>query len=229
MISQTGFILSFLKYGDSDAILHCFTLEEGFQSFFLKSVFTQKNKKKALLLPLSMLSFNCRKSKPNVEINSVLKFELEQSYDFYTDVKANTIVFFISDFLNQVLKHENSNPKIFSAIIEFNQNLDAHNYSSHLILLILLLKIQGIAPLNSHLEYLDPETGNYSINGRHHLFTKEISSLWKQIATSENPYEIKINSSERKQLLESILVYYHHHFTDFRIPNSLEIIKQIYE
>lgn len=229
MIAQTGFILSFLKYGDSDAILHCYTLEEGFQSFFLKSVFTQKNKKKALLLPLSMLSFNCRKSKPGVEINSVLKFELEQSYDFYTDVKANTIVFFISDFLNQVLRHENSNPEIFSAIIEFNHNLNIQNYSSHLILLILLLKIQGIAPLNSHLEYLDPETGNFTINGIHHLFTKEISSLWKQISTSENPYEIKINSSERKQLLDSILVYYHYHFTDFKIPNSLEIIQQIYE
>lgn len=229
MISQTGFILSFLKYGESDAILHCFTLEEGFQSFFLKSVFTQKNKKKALLLPLSMLSFNCRKSKPGVEINSVLKFELEQSYDFYTDIKANTIVFFISDFLNQVLKHENSNPNIFKAIIEFNQNLDAQNYRSHLILLILLLKIQGIAPLHSHLEYLDPETGNFSLNGTHHLFTKEISFLWKQISTSENPYEIKIKTADRKQLLESILVYYHYHFTDFRIPNSLEIIQQIYE
>ncbi|KQS91310.1 recombination protein O N-terminal domain-containing protein [Chryseobacterium sp. Leaf394] len=229
MISQTGFILSFLKYGDSDAILHCFTLEEGFQSFFLKSVLTQKNKKKALILPLSMLSFNCRKSKPGVEINYVLKFELEQSYDFYTDIKANTIVFFVSDFLNQVLKHENSNPNIFRAIIEFNQNLDARNYRAHLVLLILLLKIQGIAPLQSSFEYLDPETGNFNLNGTHHLFTKEISSLWKKISTSENPYEIKIKTSDRKQLLDSILVYYHYHFTDFRIPNSLEIIQQIYE
>lgn len=229
MISQTGFILSFLKYGDSDAILHCFTLEEGFQSFFLKSVFTQKNRKKALILPLSMLSFNCRKSKPGVEINSVLKFELEHFYDFYTDVKANTIVFFVSDFLNQILKHENSNPLIFSAIEEFNQNLDARNYRAHLVLLILLLKIQGIAPLQSSFEYLDPETGNFNLNGTHHLFTKEISSLWKQISTSENPYETKIKTSDRKQLLDSILVYYHYHFTDFRIPNSLEIIQQIYE
>ncbi|MEG0760252.1 recombination protein O N-terminal domain-containing protein [Chryseobacterium sp.] len=229
MISYTGFVLSFLKYGDNDAILHCFTLEEGFQSFFLKSVFTQKNRKKALLLPLSILSFNCRKSKPDVEINSVLKFELEQSYDFYTDVKANTIVFFISDFLNQILKHENSNPQIFSAIIEFNENLDAKNYRSHLILLILLLRIQGIAPLSSSLEYLDPETGNFNLNGTHHLFTKEISGIWKQIAFSENPYETKIKSSHRKQLLDSILVYYHYHFTDFKIPSSLEIIQQIYD
>jgi len=229
MISHTGFLLSFLKYGDSDAILHCFTLEEGFQSFFLKSVFTQKNRKKALILPLSILSFNCRKSKAGVEINSVLKFELEQSYDFYTDVKANTIVFFISDFLNQILKHENCNPAIFSAIEEFNDNLDAQNYRAHLVLLILLLKIQGIAPLHSSLEFLDPETGNFNLNGTHHLFTKEISSLWKDISTSENPYEIKIKTSDRKQLLDSILVYYHYHFTDFRIPNSLEIIQQIYE
>ncbi|WP_312078248.1 recombination protein O N-terminal domain-containing protein [Chryseobacterium sp.] len=229
MVSQTGFILSFLKYGDSDAVLHCYTLEEGFQSFFLKSVFTQKNKKKALILPLTLLNFQCKKSKAGSEINSVLKFDLENSYDFYTDVKANTIVFFISDFLNQILKHENSNPQIFRAIADFNHELDEKNYRAHLILLVILLKIQGIEPLHSSNDYLDPETGNYHSELKHHLFTKEISSIWKQISEAENPYQIKIKSADRKQMLDSILVYYHYHFTDFRIPNSLEIIQQIFE
>ena len=229
MISQTGFILSLLKYGDSDAILHCFTLEEGFQSFFLKSVFTQKNKKKALLLPLTLLNFQCRKTKSSAEINSVIKFELENSYDFYTDVKANTIVFFISDFLNQILKHENSNSQIFKAIANFNIELEQKNYRAHLIFLVLLLKIQGIEPLSSSFYFLDPETGNYYSERKHHLFTKEISSIWKIISESENPYEVKIASSARKAMLDSILVYYHYHFSDFRIPNSLEIIQQIYE
>ena len=33
----------------------------------------------------------------------------------------------------------------------------------------------------------------------------------------------------RKTFLDSVLVYYHYHITDFKTPNSLEIIQQIFE
>jgi DNA repair protein RecO (recombination protein O) len=57
MNSQNGFLLSFIKYGENDAVLHCFTEEEGFQSYFLKGIYSKKNKKKALLQPLNKLNF----------------------------------------------------------------------------------------------------------------------------------------------------------------------------
>ncbi|WP_308005690.1 recombination protein O N-terminal domain-containing protein, partial [uncultured Chryseobacterium sp.] len=56
MNSQNGFLLSYIKYGENDAVLHCFTEEDGFQSYFLKGIYAKKNKKKALLLPLSKLN-----------------------------------------------------------------------------------------------------------------------------------------------------------------------------
>ena len=49
----SAFLLSYFKYGENDAVLHCFTLENGFQSFFLKGVYSAKNKKKAYLAPLT--------------------------------------------------------------------------------------------------------------------------------------------------------------------------------
>ncbi|MCY0967566.1 DNA repair protein RecO [Chryseobacterium wangxinyae] len=228
MNSQNGFLLSFIKYGENDAILHCFTEEEGFQTYFLKGIYTKKSKKKAFLLPLNKLNFSVRLGKGS-GIQTISGFELLNLHDLYTDIKANTVVFFISDFLNQILRNENKNLPLFSTIDEFTDQLSNKNYQSHLIFLIKILKIQGVAPLLGEGKFLDPETGNFIYSSTHPIFDEENSSMWKSIMTSQNPYETKIPSSKRKNFLDSILVYYHYHIPDFRTPNSLEIIQQIFE
>ncbi|MDQ0780314.1 DNA repair protein RecO [Chryseobacterium sp. W4I1] len=225
---QNGFLLSFIKYGENDAVLHCFTEEEGFQTYFVKGIYSKRNKKKALLQPLSMLSFTINPTRGN-GIPSVSKFELVKSHDTYMDIKANTVIFFISDFLNQVLRHENKNPVLFYSIDEFVNELTSKNYQCHLLFLITVLKIQGVAPLVNDGKYLDPETGMFSSLPAHQLFTEDISALWKTAVSSQDLYTTKIHSSQRKDFLDSLLVYYHYHITDFKIPASLEVIQQIFE
>lgn len=228
MISQDGFLLSYIKYGENDAVLHCFTEEDGFQTYFLKGIYSKKNKKKAFLLPLNKLNFSVNSGKSS-GIQTVSKFEIVEVNDVYTDIKANTVIFFIADFLNQILRNENQNQVIFHTIDEFIFELSQQNYRSHLILLVKILKIQGVAPLLGDGNYLDPETGTFSNVGTHHLFDRENSLLWKLILSSQDPYEIKIPQALRKNFLDSLLIYYHYHITDFKTPNSLEVIQQIFE
>lgn len=228
MNSQNGFILSFFKYGENDAVLHCFTEEDGFQSYFLKGIYAKKNKKKAFLLPLNQLAFAVHSGKSS-GMPSVSRFEMLKIRDLYTDIKANTVVFFIADFLNQILRNENKNPKVFSSIEEFMDELDDQNYQSHLIFMIKILKIQGVAPLLGEGKYLDAETGTFTGMMTHHFFDEEYSTLWKTIISSSQPYQIKITQEKRRYFLESILIYYHYHISDFKTPASLEIIQQIFE
>lgn len=228
MNSQKGFLLSYIKYGENDAVLHCFTEDEGFQSYFLKGIYTRKNKKKALLLPLSKLNFSLLPVRGN-GIQTISRFEMIKSNDIYTDIRCNSVVFFISDFLNQNLRHENKNLQIFFCLEEFIDELENGNYQSHLIFMIKILKIQGVAPLLNDRIFLDPETGTFSSESMHQIFNEDISAIWQAILASEHPYRIKIPSPYRKDFLDSILVYYHYHITDFRIPASLEIIQQIFE
>ncbi|KFF08029.1 DNA repair protein RecO [Chryseobacterium luteum] len=228
MNSQNGFLLSFIKYGENDAVLHCFTEEDGFQTYFLKGIYSKRNKKKALLQPLNLLNFTVNPAKGN-GIPLVSGFELVKDHDMYMDIKANTVIFFISDFLNQVLRHENKNSGLFFSIDEFVNELANKNYQCHLLFLITVLKIQGVAPLIHTGKYLDPETGTFSEVPAHQLFSDEISHIWKTALSSENLYTTRIHSSQRKDFLDSILVYYHYHITDFKIPASLEVIQQIFE
>lgn len=228
MNSQNGFLLSFIKYGENDAVLHCFTEEDGFQTYFLKGIYSKKNKKKALLQPLNKLNFSINPSRGN-GISSISKFELVKGHDIDSDIKANTVIFFISDFLNQILKYENKNPNIFLSIERFINELESRNYQSHLLFLLFILKVQGVAPLINEGNFLDPETGTFSLSPCHQLFSEEISMIWKNALCAENFYATKIQSSLRKDFLDSLLVYYHYHITDFRKPISLEVIQQIFE
>nr|WP_315031019.1 DNA repair protein RecO [uncultured Chryseobacterium sp.] len=228
MNSQNGFLLSFIKYGENDAVLHCFTEEEGFQTYFLKGIYSKKNKKKALLQPLAELSFSVTSTKGN-GIASVSKFELVKNNDMYTDIRTNTVIFFISDFLNQVLKYENKNPNIYFCINQFVNELTHKNYQAHLLFLVAILKIQGVSPLLSDGKFLDPETGTFLPSSAHQLFNEEVSMIWKYALNADNLYTTKIHSSLRKNFLDSLLVYYHYHITDFKTPTSLEVIQQIFE
>ncbi|SIT12550.1 DNA replication and repair protein RecO [Chryseobacterium ureilyticum] len=228
MNSQQGFLLSFIKYGENDAVLHCFTEEDGFQSYFLKGIYSKRNKKKAFLQPLNKLSFTINPARGN-GIPSISKFELVKDNDVYTDIKVNTVIFFISDFLNQILKFENKNPRIFFSIERFINELENKNYQCHLLFLIAILKVQGVAPLVGEGNFLDPETGTFSITSTHQLFGENISAIWKDVLCSENFYSVKIHSSLRKDFLDSLLIYYHYHITDFKNPTSLEVIQQIFE
>lgn len=226
---QKGFLLSYVKYGDNDAVLHCFTHEKGFQSFFVRGIYSPKNRKKSFLLPLCELAFFENTNHKTGTIQNISKMELVRNPDFYSDVKANSIIFFIADFLNQILRNENQSPKIYAEILNFISELEARNYQSHFIFLFKFLKIQGFLPLFSESIFLNPETGNFSESKTNLLFDEEVSKIWKQVITSENAYEIKISSSIKKKILDSLLVYYQFHFPEFRTPNSLEIVQQIFE
>lgn len=225
-MTQEVFLLSYTKYGDHDAVLHCFCRENGFESFFAKGIYAPKNKKKAFLFPLNELLLYTSDKKKSIQ--NVQKIEQKNIDLFSSDIRKNSILFFISDLLNQVLRNENQNVGIYSEISIFLSQLQIDNFQSHLIFVFRLLKQQGLQPLFSDKTFLNPETGNFEDIEMHHFFDKTISDIWKDLITSQDPYSIKLSRTEKQNFLDSILVYFHYHFTDFREPRSLEIIKEIF-
>lgn len=221
-----GFLLSTTKYGDSDAILHCFTQEDGFQSYFLKGAF--QSKRKAFLLPLLHLNLHLNVySKGNLKRLS--KIEPVRIPEIYSNVKQNTVLFFVSDFLNQILRNEAANISVFELILEFICQLEEKKMQSHLIFLIKMLKIQGIAPLLNEEPHLNPESGKFETSVSHPKFEAELSAVWKKNLEAEQPYLSSIPGRFRRSFLESIMIYYHYHFSEFHTPASLEIVQQIFE
>ncbi len=228
MLYLTGFLLSYLKFGDNDCVLHCFTNEKGYQSLFVKGAYSSKSKQKAYLHPLAELSFVLYKNAVTGSMLPVSKLERVEGSQSPGNIKSNSVLFFIADFLNQVLRNEEVNAKVYAEILLFLNELAGNNYRAHLIFLLRFLEISGVHPLVSEGNYLDPESGNFTNSKVHELFDDELSAIWKEVLTSSSPYTVHISPAHRKRLLDSVLVYYRYHFTDFRIPSSLEIVQQLF-
>lgn len=227
MVNQTGFLLSSLKYGDYDGILHCFTKEKGYQSFFVRGLYSPKSKKKACIQPLNEICLTIGKHSGH-KMPNVSTIELVENTDVYTDVRCANISFFVADFLNIILYDENRQEDVYDEILFFLNELEQKNYRSHLVFLLKILQIQGLSPLISSGCFLDVETGEFGFKQTHPLFTEEISILWKSFLQSDAPYKIGLSNVSSKNLLDGILVYYEYHYPNFRTPVSLEILREIF-
>ncbi len=227
MIIQKCFLLSYYKYGDFDAVLHCFTRESGFQSFFVKGIYSPRNRKKPYLTPLNLLSVTLHRSNSKA-IATVSKIENLHSEDDFGDLKLRTILFFLADFLDQMLKRENENPTLFNEILKVRQEISTGNQDAYISFIVRFLQISGVAPLVGDSEFLNPQTGIFTNKEVHPFFNDELSLIWKQFLSTENPYKIQLKRIERKRFTDSVMIYYQVHFSDFRTPDSLEILREIY-
>lgn len=224
----SGFLLSYFKYGENDAVLHCFTLENGFQSFFLKGVYSAKNKKKAYLAPLNELLITVVDKKKISDLHLVSKIECLDNILPEYNVKVSSLAFFVSDFLHQVLRNEHANTLLYQEIKEMKLLISDGDTSAHYAFLIRLLKIFGISPLLQDGNFLNIEKAEFQKFSEENGPNDEVSLIWKKIL-EETFTSQKIRKESRKILLDSIIFYYKIHFPEFYTPKSLAILTQIFE
>ncbi len=231
MQNQTCFLLSYVKYGDNDAVLHCFSAESGYQSFFAKGIYSPKSRKRAYLFPLNELEIIVNHSREG-QIPTVNKLELLQSFYDEKDLNKNAVLMFSSEFLYQILRHENGNIHIYNEVQMFLRKLSHKNPVSHIAFVFNILRYNGLIPLSTSSaseRFLDPETGRFVSSKSHHIFDENISAIWKKFGSEEDNYTFMLSRSERNLFLESLMWYYKIHFNDFQIPESLEVLRQVYE
>lgn len=223
------YILSYFKYGDHDAILHCFSAEAGAVTFFLKGIYSAKNKKKPYLFPLSRLRVTTSKVVSSHQISKVSKIELHPDHFDFKDVRSHSILFFVADFLNQVLREEGTNETIFYEIEYLCAELANHNFDAYLKFLIRYLMISGVAPLVQSADYLNPESGVFEKNIMHQKFDFSVSELWKNLLQKETAFTTKLNRKNKNAFLDSIIIYCQYHISGFNVPHSLSVVRQIFE
>lgn len=229
MDSQTCFLLSHVRYGDNGAVLDCFSKDQGFQSFFISNIYSPRNKKKSYLFPLREVQITVASHRKSNSLLSISKIETVSSTYDYNDVNINSILFFVADFLHQVLREEQQYERIYEEIGSFLDQLFLKNFEAHIGLIFKILHRQGILPLFSDLQFLNPEAGNFSALQVVKLFDEELSGVWKNYLTHGDLYKIKLTRKLRKKMIDSLMYYYSLHFDGFREPVSLAVIQQIYD
>ncbi len=229
MNTQTCFLLSYVKYGDNGAVLNCFTEDQGFQSFFAPNIYSAKNKKKSYLFPLHEIQITLSPRRSGAGLQNISNIEPADNSTEFDSVKINSILFFVADFLFQVLRDEQNYSEIYPEIKVFLEQLYLENMDSYIAFIFKILQKQGISPLLSDDNFLNPESGNFSSQKSLELFDEEVSGVWKNYLQTDDLYALKLKRNVRKRVLDSLMAYYGMHFHGFREPVSLAVIQQIYD
>ena len=236
-ITTKAIVISKIRYKDADLIVKCYTKKFGIVSYLIRNVLkSKKGKIKASYFQaLSLLELEAEHKN-----NRSLKYikEAKVSYplnSIQSNVIKSTISIFLSEVLSNILREEESNKNLYqfieTSIIWFEENEVYPNF--HFIFLLELSKYLGFYPelTAKHFDYFDLSEGkftqsplsNYCISGENLILFKELLGIKFDVNKT-----IRMNSVQKQELLNMILLYFELHLDGFKKPKSLEVLSQVF-
>lgn len=237
LVPTKAIVISKLKYGDNDLIVKCYTEGFGIQSYLLRGILKSKKGKlkTAYFQLLSQLELivNYRETRSLQSISEVKPFAFYQS--IYSNVAKSAIVMFLAEVLTGVLKEEENNELLFTYLETTFLWLDANDEFSnfHLLFLLNLSRYLGFYPDLNHSEYnfFNLEDGKFqSKKTGIHCISDDILMQFKQLLgiNFDVLHTVKINSGQRQELLNMILLYFELHLGSLKKPKSLQVLNQVF-
>jgi len=233
-----GIVLSFVKYSESSIIAKIFTEEFGLQSYVAKGVRGKKSKTKiALFEPLTQVEIIAYQ-KENKSIHNLREIKVGYAYQTIPfDVTKRAISFFLDEILIKTIKEESPSRDFFEwlshALTWFDLN-DNSPLNFHLAFMMQMTRFLGFYPKKetaANYSYFDLENGHFlnSVPNNPNYLSGETTMHFNKLqeSTFENAAKIKLTPSQRRKLLEALIVYYKLHFPGFGEIKSVEVLKAI--
>lgn len=236
VIETNAIVLSSLKYGDTSLIVRCYTEHDGLKSFIVKGVFAKKKRNTSLYFPLNELEISYA---PKTNEQQLVYLKTAQTSYYYESLHfhpiKSAIVFFLSEILNLVLKEEASNSTLYfyihDSLKEFDKKKDDFA-DFHLIFLIQLSHFLGFYPnLEEDGMLFDLENGFFTnTNSSINMLKADETVLFKKLLELNFTKDSKntFNQPQRALLLDILVKYYQVHTTNFKKPNSLLVLHQLF-
>jgi len=237
IVSTKAIVLSKIKFKDNDLILKCYTESKGVMSFMVKNAFSSKKgkHKSAYFQPLSMLDIEVD-YKNNRNLHYFKNIRLLHSFQsLHTAILKSSVVIFLSELLSAVLREEEANPTLFSYVETALLWFDTVDHSStfHHKFLVGLTKYIGFYPeiTNESFSYFNLEEGKYqkTNNGQYCISGEQLILFNSILGTKFDELKDKpMNSIQKQELLNMILLYFKLHLQGFKSPKSLAILNQVF-
>ena len=237
LVSTKAIVLSKIRYKDYDLIIKCYTESFGVVSYLVKNALkTKKGKfKPAYFLPLTLLEIEAD-HKENRSLQYFKDIKLHFNYStLHTNIIKSTMVMFLSEITSNILKEEEQNLALYNfletTLIWFDESETNTNF--HLMFLVELTKYLGFYPESPtsvsscfNLEegkFQSSSSNIYCISGEHFIVLKQLLGI-KFDATKS----LDINSKQKREFLNMILLYFKLHLDGFKQPKSVTILNQVF-
>ena len=235
--STSAIVLSKIRYKDNDIIVKLYTKEYGAISFIVKGErISKKNKIKFVYfqeLTILEIQFNYN-SKRNLQY--IKDIEIKHNYmSSHSDLVKASVIIFLSEVLSNIITHQKRETQLYNYIEQSLIWYDTNKFNPyfHMIFLLELTRYLGFYPdtLNNKFKYFNLEEGAHEkLKTSKYSITGDSLNLLNQILGikfDSNPLPT-LNSDDKMEILNIILVYYKLHNNNFKPIKSLEIVKNIF-
>jgi DNA repair protein RecO (recombination protein O) len=241
MLHKTrGIILHTIPYSESSIIVKMFTRDFGLQSYIVKGGRSKKSKNKInIFQSLTLVELVVTHSENN-KLERISEINIHYPYTSipYNFIKSS-IAIFINEIIYKSLKDGHTDDSAFDFIESSLQILDLNTYSCanfHLMFMLKLSRYYGFYPQGVYCKqtpYFNLQEGSFYTQIPIHAYYlgQRLSMLLNELmnADYQTMHSIDINRTERKQLLDALILFYQLHIESFREIKSQQVLQQILE
>ncbi len=238
LIKTRAIVFRTIKYAETSLICDFYTEELGLKSYLVSGVRTKKPKFSAGLLQVMSLLDTVVYHRAGNALNRPK--EIKSAFPYETipfDIRKSAIGQFMAELCRKTIKEEEANPSLFNFLFESYSFLDGLNDGLPYYPLWFMIQLTGYLGFMPSGNY-DPKTPFFDLEAGyfcarepvhpHFLKEKEAQLFWNII--TQMPEDLTLNSAnktERKSLLEKMILFYRYHMENFKGLNSHEILEVV--
>lgn len=235
IISTEAIVTHTTLYSDSKIIIHCYSQMKGKIAFMHYRSKSKRKQHTPYFYPLAVMTFFFRDNDKKT-LHTLSNYQ--HSYIHHSILNnplKRSIALFLGEFLNIIIKDEDTNQELFAFMLEGINVLDnsKDGYQMfHLKFLLDASKFTGFFPeLNFYTlkktNYFDLYTGEFTATRTDTCISYEDGLLLQSLTQTkyENLSQITTNKLQISTTLDSIIKFYTIHFPDFRQPRAIQIFR----
>ncbi len=236
MLDKTeGIVLKTVKYSESSVIATIFTKKFGSLSFIVQGLRSTKNKQKGNLIQSGNILQLEIYLKEQRNLNRIKEYSTAYIYTNANFIKQSILIFCI-ELISKCVKEHEVNERLYDYVSFFLIELDKDEHSIENKPLYFLLETASILGFEFSMQnilngkYFNLERGKFEdvpTSTQSNLNENETLLLKKLIAVYYDKNELKFNSTERKILLEKLILYFRWHIPDFTDLKSPSVLSEV--
>jgi DNA repair protein RecO (recombination protein O) len=236
MLDKTeGIVLKTVKYSESSVIATIFTKKFGSLSFIVQGLRSTKNKQKGNLIQSGNILQLEIYLKEQRNLNRIKEYSTAYIYTNANFIKQSILIFCI-ELISKCVKEHEVNERLYDYVSFFLIELDKDEHSIENKPLYFLLETASILGFEFSMQnilngkYFNLERGKFEdvpTSTQSNLNENETLLLKKLIAVYYDKNELKFNSTERKILLEKLILYFRWHIPDFTDLKSPAVLHEV--
>lgn len=235
-----GIVLQSIRYGDNSLIVKVFTRSLGLRSYMVKGAFNHNSKSRAALFQNLHLINYVEAGKPNKSSLGYMKdVQLTTVYQTIPFVmNKSAILMYVSELLSKTLTEQEQNEALYDFIERSLLWLDLvhENYANFPMFFTLeLTRHLGFYPKNNHETgyCFDMMEGSFAHDYPIHpyYFDAEAGTTLSQLLNTgiDEACRIPLNVSQRRALLDGLIVFMRLHAPVMNDFHSHEVLKMVLE